>query len=96
VNIQRNLVGHQYAQGFHTLHSQDLNAMTISEMTDLLTLTYLLECRQDEYPSLVSFDGQRVIVWAKMPDFEWFAESVSDDEWHIWVRTGSGEIHATA
>ena len=25
-------------------------------------------------------------VWAKMPGLEWFAEAVSDDEWHIWVR----------
>jgi Uncharacterized conserved protein (DUF2249) len=25
-------------------------------------------------------------IWAKMPDLEWFAESVSDDEWQIWVR----------
>lgn len=25
-------------------------------------------------------------IWAKMPNLEWFAEQVSDDEWHIWVR----------
>jgi Domain of unknown function (DUF1858)/Uncharacterized conserved protein (DUF2249) len=25
-------------------------------------------------------------IWAKMPGLEWFAESVSDDEWQIWVR----------
>jgi Domain of unknown function (DUF1858) len=25
-------------------------------------------------------------IWAKMPGLEWFAESVSADEWQIWVR----------
>ncbi len=25
-------------------------------------------------------------IWAKMPGLEWFAEAVTDDEWHIWVR----------
>ncbi len=25
-------------------------------------------------------------IWAKMPGLEWFAESVGDDEWQIWVR----------
>jgi hypothetical protein len=25
-------------------------------------------------------------IWSKMPGLEWFAESVSADEWQIWVR----------
>jgi Domain of unknown function (DUF1858) len=25
-------------------------------------------------------------IWAKMPGLKWFAQSISDDEWQIWVR----------
>jgi hypothetical protein len=25
-------------------------------------------------------------IWAKLPKLEWFAEAVSENEWHIWVR----------
>ncbi len=95
MNIQRNVIEH-HAQGFHTLEPGNLNTMTINEMTDLLTLAYLLECRQDEYPSLVSVEDRRTIIWAKMPGFDWFAESVDNDQWRIWVRRESGEARATA
>ncbi len=98
MNIHLNSAERIGTQGFHILNPQDLNAMTINEMTDLLTLTYLLECRpsQDESLSLVSFEDRHTSIWAKMPGFDWFAESVGDDGWCIWIRREPGETHATA
>jgi hypothetical protein len=86
------------ARGFHIFNPQDLHAMSINEMTDMLTLAYLLECHQihDQYPSLVSFNGQCTIIWANMPGFDWFAESIGDAGWRIWIRNEIGGPDARA
>ena len=86
------------ARGFHILNPQDLHAMTINEMTDMLTLAYLLECDpiHDQYPSLVSVGPQQTVVWAQMPGFDWFAESIGDHAWRIWVRPEIGASYAPA
>jgi hypothetical protein len=86
------------ARGFHIFNPQDLYAMSVDDMTDMLMLAYLLECHRvhDQYPSLVSFNGQCTIIWANMPGFDWFAESIGDAGWRIWVRPEIGASHASA
>jgi hypothetical protein len=85
------------ARGFHILIPQDPHAMTLNDMTDMLTLAYLLECNpiHDQYPSLVSVEPQQTVVWAQMPGFAWFAESIGDAGWRIWVRPEIGASHAS-
>jgi hypothetical protein len=85
-------------RGFRIFNPQDLHAMSIGEMTDMLTLAYLLECNpiHDQYPSLVSVEHQQTVVWAQMPGFDWFAESVGNRGWRIWIRNESGESYASA
>jgi hypothetical protein len=86
------------ARDLHIFNPQDLHAMSIGEMTDMLTLAYLLECHQihDQYPSLVSINDPHTIVWARLPGFDWFAESVGDRSWRIWIRNEVGEPDASA
>jgi hypothetical protein len=98
MNTQQSSAEPVGARGFHILNSQNPHAMSIDDMTDLLTLAYLLECHQihDQYPSLVSINDRRTIIWAQMPGFDWFAESIGDAGWRIWNRPEIGASHARA
>jgi hypothetical protein len=85
------------ARGFRIFNPQNLHAMSIGEMADMLTLAYLLEYNpiHDQYPSLVSINDPRTIVWARLPGFDWCAESVGNRGWRIWIRNETGEPDAS-